>query len=255
MQNNTFSGLFVGQNVVRLARIDSTNNFLKSQLSNSTPVHEGTVILAEEQLAGRGQQNNVWHSHPGKNLTFSILLKPSFLNIGQQFLLNKAISIAINEVLETIIGKEAKIKWPNDLYVSDKKVGGILIENILQGDKWKYAIIGIGLNVNQASFPPGLTNATSLIKILHTDYDLEILLSQICNNIEAWYLKLKFSKINDIEQTYISKLYRLNKETNYRSKDEILKGSLVNVNQLGQLELKCGNDIKCYNVKEIEFLN
>ena len=100
MQNNTISGLFVGQNLVTLPEVDSTNNFLKQALANSTPLTEGTVIMAESQYAGRGQQQNRWHSEPGKNLTFSILLKPVFLPINRQFDLNVAISVGIIKAVE-----------------------------------------------------------------------------------------------------------------------------------------------------------
>src|ERR1700744_4814140 len=95
LQNNTFSGLFVGQNLVALTEVDSTNNFLKEALANSTPLIEGTVIMAESQYAGRGQQQNKWNSEPGKNLTFSLLLKPTFLPVNQQFNLTIAISVGI----------------------------------------------------------------------------------------------------------------------------------------------------------------
>ncbi|MHB1178435.1 MAG: biotin--[acetyl-CoA-carboxylase] ligase, partial [Daejeonella sp.] len=116
MQNNTFSGLFVGQNLIKLKEVSSTNSFLKDALSKSTPLLEGTVIMADKQFAGRGQTNNVWMSEPGQNLTFSILLNPSFLQIDKQFELNKAISLALNDVLRNYTGDQALIKWPNDAY-------------------------------------------------------------------------------------------------------------------------------------------
>src|ERR1700744_426361 len=109
LQNNTFSGLFVGQNLVTLTEVDSTNNFLKQSLANSTPLTEGTVIMAESQYAGRGQQHNRWHSEPGKNLTFSILLKPTFLPLSQQFNLNVAISVGIIKALQKVLGPQTKV--------------------------------------------------------------------------------------------------------------------------------------------------
>src|SRR5690606_4854707 len=143
LQNKTISGLFVGQNIVSLKRVDSTNDYLKKQVANSKPVPEGTVILAEEQFAGRGQFDNKWLSQPGQNLTFSILLSPSFLPISQQFSLNIAISLAINDVLCSFIGSGCEIKWPNDIIFDDRKLGGVLIENIIRGTNWKYSIVGI----------------------------------------------------------------------------------------------------------------
>ena len=131
MQNNTFSGLFVGHNLITLNEVDSTNTFLKDAVSKSTPLLDGTVIMAEKQFAGRGQAENSWQTEPGKNLTFSILLKPGFLSVDKQFELNKAISIALNDVLIKYIPDSAFIKWPNDLYIRTKKIGGMLIENLL----------------------------------------------------------------------------------------------------------------------------
>ena len=255
MQNNTFSALFVGQNIVRLLCVDSTNDYLKNQLSKSAPLPEGTVILADEQKAGRGQQNNVWYSEPGKNLTLSLLLKPSFLSISQQFVLNKAISLAINEVLQSIIGDHAKIKWPNDMYVKNHKIGGVLIENVIQGNKWKYAIIGIGLNVNQEHFPPEAKKATSMLKILHTDYDLQFLLTQLCSSIEAWYLKLKTDKIKDVDESYLTKLYRFNETASYQANGEVFNARIVGVDSSGLLQLDSGDSIRSYNIKEVEFLD
>ena len=202
MQNNIFSSLFVGQNLLTLKEVDSTNNFLKNLLSNSKPLPEGTVIMAESQFAGRGQQNNQWHAEPGKNLTFSILLNPTFLGIANQFDLTRTISLGVYDALQPILGHQFKIKWPNDLYYGDQKLGGMLIENLISGTQIKNAIIGIGINVNQENFPADASNATSIKQILHADYDLRNLLSEICSHIEAWYLNLKAGKIALVRDEY-----------------------------------------------------
>ena len=125
MQNNIFSGLFVGQNLISIKEVDSTNTFLKNLVANSKPVPEGTVIMAESQYAGRGQQQNGWHSEPGKNLTFSLLLNPAFLAVTDQFDLTRVVSLGVYDALEPILGNNLKIKWPNDIYYGDKKLGGI----------------------------------------------------------------------------------------------------------------------------------
>ena len=173
MQNNIISGLFVGQNLVTLKEVDSTNTFLKNILSNSKPVPEGTVIMAEDQFAGRGQRENVWHAEPGKNLTFSILLKPAFIDAQSQFDVTRAASLGVYDALMPLLGHKLKIKWPNDIYYGSKKLGGMLIENILQGSQIKHSVVGIGLNINQEHFPDNAGNATSVKQILHKDYDLK----------------------------------------------------------------------------------
>jgi BirA family biotin operon repressor/biotin-[acetyl-CoA-carboxylase] ligase len=254
VQNNTFSGLFVGQNIVELPQVDSTNNYLRSELSKSAPLNEGTVILAEHQYAGRGQINNTWEAEPGKNLTFSLLLNPVFLRPDQQFLLNKAISIAINEVLYRIVGQRVKIKWPNDIYVDDLKLGGMLIENIIQGSTWKHAIVGIGLNVNQLVFSENLKNATSLKVLLNREYNKRTLLTDLCIAIEQWYQKLKALAFAEIETEYFTRLYRSAGDHKFRVKGEEVTGKITDVTQSGLLVVDFLGNHRTFDLKEIEFL-
>jgi BirA family biotin operon repressor/biotin-[acetyl-CoA-carboxylase] ligase len=255
LQNNIFSGLFVGQNLLTLKEVDSTNNFLKNLLSNSKPVPEGTVIMAETQFAGRGQQANQWHSEPGKNLTFSLLLKPSFLAVTDQFDLTRAMSLGVFNALYPLLGDQLKIKWPNDIYYADKKLGGMLIENILQAGQIKNAVIGIGLNINQEKFPDEASNATSVKQILQKDYDLRALLSDICGCIEAYYLNLKAGKIDFIRKAYLSRLYWFNESKRFRADDDIFNGTITAVMDNGMLVIQKGGEESVYSLKEIEFLN
>jgi len=255
LQNNTFSALFVGQNLLTLKEVDSTNNFLKNLLSNSKPLPEGTVIMAESQFAGRGQQENKWHSEPGKNLTFSILFKPSFLGVLNQFDLTRAISLGVFDALEPILGDRLKIKWPNDIYYGDRKLGGMLIENIVQGGQIKNAVIGIGLNINQENFEAGTSNAISIKQILQTDYDLRILLSEICNHIEAYYLNLKAGKIDFLRNEYLKRLYWLNENKSFKNNENVFEGKITNVKDNGLLVVQIDDKETAYNLKEIEFLN
>lgn len=254
LQSNTFSGFFVGQNLVSLPSVDSTNNYLKYQLANSAPLPEGTVILAEEQFAGRGQIDHLWVSEPGKNLTFSILFIPSFLSPEKQFLLNKAVSIGINDVLYKIIGRDVKIKWPNDIYVRNKKLGGLLIENIIQGFAIKYSVVGVGLNVNQTIFPPFIKNVTSISKILQHDYDLKILLAEICRAIEVRYLQLKASEYDLINNEYISRLYRINIPALYKVNEAEEVGIIKGISETGQLQVQFGKELKSFGNNEIAFV-
>ena len=256
MQNNIFSGLFVGQNLVTIKQVDSTNSFLKKLLSNSKPVPEGTVIMAEEQYAGRGQQQNTWHSEPGKNLTFSLLLKPHFLPVDAQFDLNRAVSLGVYDALYLLLGSELKIKWPNDIYYADRKLGGMLIENTIQGGQLKDSVIGIGLNINQENFPPGASNATSVKQILQKDYDLTRLLSEICKQLEVYYLKLKAGQVDFVRNTYLSRLYWLNEVKSFESNGRVFNGIVKNVLPNGLLLIEDTNGQQMeFNLKELEFLN
>jgi len=256
LQNNTISGLFVGQNFVTLSEVDSTNNYLKDLASKSTPLPEGTVIMAENQYAGRGQQQNGWFAEPGKNLTFSILLKPSFLKITEQFDLVRAVSLGVFDALAPLLGNPLKIKWPNDIYYGEKKLGGMLIENMIQGGQIKNAIAGIGLNINQEIFPEWVPNAISVKQILHTDYHLKTLLSDICSRIEGWYLKLKAGKVVDVRNVYLSRLYWLNEARIFKAKDHTFAGTIKNVRYNGLLVVEDNDHRELeFSLKEIEFLN
>jgi BirA family transcriptional regulator, biotin operon repressor / biotin---[acetyl-CoA-carboxylase] ligase len=255
LQNNIFSALFVGQNLITIQQVDSTNNYLKNLLSNSKPVPEGTVIMAESQYAGRGQQNNRWHSEPRKNLTFSLLLNPGFLPVKQQFDLTRAISLGVTEALGPMLGEQLKIKWPNDLYYADSKLGGMLIENLLQGNRIKHSIVGIGINVNQENFPPEAANAVSLKQILHRDYDLKFLLSEICKNIEAEYLKLRAGQFDHVRKDFLNRLYWLNEDKIFKAGDRLMEGKIIGVSETGLLILHTKKGLLEFNLKEIEFLN
>ncbi len=224
-------------------------------LSNSKPVTEGTVIMAESQYAGRGQQQNRWHSAPGLNLTFSLLLKPAFLPLTQQFDLTRAISLGVVSALQEATGLRVQTKWPNDVYWGDKKLGGILIENMVQGSQIKHSVIGIGLNINQTGFPPEVPNPLSLKQILQKDYDLKVLIAQLCIHIEAWYLKLKAGKIKEIRKQYLADLYWFDQEKPFRAGGSDFKGTITGVRDTGLLVLDTENGEKEFNLKQIEFLN
>jgi len=211
--------------------------------------------MAESQYAGRGQQQNRWHSEDGKNLTFSLLLKPVFLPVTQQFDLTRAISLGIINALEPYLGDQLKIKWPNDIYYADGKLGGILIENLVQGNQIKNSVIGIGLNINQESFPLEVPNAVSLKQILHRHYDLRLLLSEICQNIEVAYLNLKAGRFELVRKAYLERLYWLNEDKIFKASGQIFKGTIENVKDNGLLIVNNGAETSEYNQKEIEFLN
>lgn len=256
MQNNTFSTLFVGQNLIKLSAVDSTNNYLKNLLSNSEPLPEGTVIMADHQYAGRGQQGNVWKAEAGKSLTFSLLLRPNFLPVNKQFDLNMLVSVALNNVLLKYLPNNLSVKWPNDIYVDDQKIGGILIENVVAGSTIKQSIIGIGLNVNQKSFEADIQHrTTSISQILQQDVNLMVLLTEICTQIEQLYLKLKFGKSTQLKDLYVSKLYRLNKLANYSANGEVFEGMIEGITEVGLLKIKTHDGTTHeFGFKEVAFV-
>lgn len=256
MQNNTFSTLFVGQNLIKLSAVDSTNNYLKKLASNSEPLPEGTVIMADHQYAGRGMQGNVWMAEAGKSLTFSLLLRPTFISAEQQFELNMLVSVAINNVLSKYLSDDLSIKWPNDVYVGNRKIGGVLIENVITGSHLKQSIIGIGLNVNQVEFEAELAGRpVSLAQILQQDVNLFVLLSELCSQIEQLYLKMKFGKSTNLRELYVSRLYRLHKIATYSKNGELFEGVIEGISHTGLLKIKpLDGETQEFGFKEVAFI-
>lgn len=253
MQSNTFSSFFRGQKLITLKRVSSTNDYLKQKLSKSTPFSEGTVIMAEEQTGGKGQTGNKWLSESGKNLTFSLLLKPTFLNPVNQFDLNIAICVSIFETLFPLLGDQLKLKWPNDIFVNDGKLGGVLIENILQGSVWKESIIGIGINVNQEDFG-SIENACSIKQLLHREYILTNLLYDLCKSIDENYRRLKEHGVKHLKDLYIKNLYGLNQLRKFRLDGVLVEGKIIDVNVDGQLVIDFNGHSAKFNFKEVEFV-
>jgi BirA family biotin operon repressor/biotin-[acetyl-CoA-carboxylase] ligase len=256
LQNNTFSTLFVGQNFIKLKEVDSTNNFLKNMVSKSEPLAEGTVIMADHQFAGRGQQESVWTTEPGKNISTSIYLRPTFLPLNKQFYLNMAVSLAVCEALSTVIQNGIKLKWPNDIYYNSKKLGGILIENTLTGLSLKSSVIGIGLNINQQNFSEEISQkATSVIQILHKETLLRDILEKIFVFMEKYYLILKSGKYNILQKDYLERLYNFNILAPYKQNGEIFEGLITGVEENGRLIMETNIGIQSFNFKEIEFIH
>ena len=252
MQSNIFLGLIVGENIITLQQVSSTNDYLKQNLSNSTPYREGTVIMAEDQYAGKGQVGSVWKSQAGKNLTISVLLNPNFLAPTSQFQLNIAVSLAIIQALEPLLGEPLSIKWPNDIYYNDKKLGGVLIENIIRGSQWKHAIIGIGLNINQTDFGD-YTKACSLKQILRQTVNKKHILVTLCEALSHQYDLLKRGLFAQQKQAYHHKLYKLGKTSLFEIAGLQYQGKIIDTTEAGRLIIDFGDRITDFGIKEIAF--
>jgi BirA family biotin operon repressor/biotin-[acetyl-CoA-carboxylase] ligase len=174
----------IGNNLIELDITDSTNEYSK-KLIKKGPVEEGTVILADFQTKGKGQKDGYWESEKGKNLTFSIILYPNFLDIQKQFYLSMSISIGIVEFLSHLSVK-SKIKWPNDICINNKKVAGILIENSIKRNIISSSIIGIGINVNQTEFKSSAPNPTSLYLELNKTFDIKNTYHLLISYLNRW---------------------------------------------------------------------
>lgn len=258
--NNTF---FTGKFLLHLPSVDSTNNYAKELLAKSSPI-DGTVILADEQFAGRGQSGTVWLADANKNLTFSIIYHTAFLQATEQFYLNMAISLGIKYAVCSMQCDEnncllptkllnTRIKWPNDILVNDKKIAGILIENTISGMNLKYSVIGIGLNVNQDNFPEEI-NGTSLKILFGKESNKEIILNSILAAIEKYFLLLKERKFDRLKKEYIENLFRYQVASKYKKGEEIFEASIIEIDEIGNLILETSLGIQKFGFKEISFL-
>ena len=169
--------------IIWLDSVDSTNSEIKRRLEH---LDDLTVIAARNQTAGRGQKGNKWFSQPASSLTFSVLLKDIGLKAWEQSAISEATALAIVDTLGSY-GIDAWIKWPNDIYCTDKKICGILIENSLMGEQIRWSIIGIGLNVNQTDFPTDLPNPTSMTLCTGCEYQTEDILSSLITRLAQLY--------------------------------------------------------------------
>lgn len=255
MQNNTFPTVFIGQNLIKLSEVDSTNSFLKRIMSKSEPLPEGTVIMAENQYQGKGQAGNTWHAEAGKNLTFSVLLRPVFLRPDQQFFLNIAVGTGILRALRSYCDDRLKLKWPNDIYYGHRKLGGVLIENTLSGSQIKAAIVGIGINVNQMTFGRELdTAAVSLQQITGKAIEQMDLLGKLSLTLEESYQSLAKGEFKALYHAYVKELYLYQEKAFYRQNGEIIEGTITGVSERGLLELETSHGKQYFDLKEIAFL-
>lgn len=232
--------------------LESTQNSLLDLDLSVFP--EWTIIITRDQINGRGQNTNKWESERGKNLTFSILLKPHFIKISNQFLITQVLSLGIYDYLSKYI-KDVFVKWPNDIYVKKNKICGVLINNKLIGREFSFSICGIGLNVNQTSFDFAL-NPTSMKLESNVEFKIEDVLIELLNCIQNRYNRLKYNKISDFKNEYITKLLYYNVWHDYEYNNIKIEAKIVDVNEFGHLVLmKRDRDIIIAELKQLKFLH
>jgi len=254
LQNNNISGLIIGQNIIYLDKVASTNDYLRELLSNFKPLGEGTAILAEEQFQGKGQRGSTWVSEPGKNLTTSILLKPHFLSIEQQFALSATVAIAVVNWLKRKTKQDVTVKWPNDIYVGSKKIAGILIENKLKGNKIDASIIGIGININQVNFDTATTITSLSILTDKVDYVIKDLAPELFASIQTEYNTLYTQSWRSQLDHYNELLFWKGEEKPFLVAGEKKTGIIKAVGIDGQLQVLIDNKLQKFNIKEISHL-
>lgn len=219
--------------------------------------HEGDVVWADFQTAGRGQRGHIWHSHKGENLTFSVVLEPTFVPITEQFAVSEVVALSLVDMLSEY-GIEARIKWTNDIYVGDRKLVGILIEHSLASTALRRTIVGVGINVNQTEFDPSIPNPVSMAQLLGRELNAEEVLQCFLKHLQVNYEELRRIKNSQLalHDRYNALLYRLGEFYTYAlPSGEKFKAKILGTAPSGALRLEGENGkTKDHLFKEVEFV-
>lgn len=250
----SYQAIFTGKNVIFLPETGSTNADALELIAKTNPP-EGTCIITDFQTDGRGQIGSTWYSEPGKNLLVSYIFYPKNLLAIDQFYFNIVISLALIGTLADY-NISAKIKWPNDIYVNNRKLTGILIQSTLVGSHIKATVVGIGLNVNQVDFIPEMKNPTSMAVIAGNQFDKNDVFNTLSNHLEYYYQLLIAKKFTLLKKLYLSYLYLINEIALFLDvNDKQFSGKIIGVDNQGKLMIKDSeNEIRTYTIKDVKYV-
>lgn len=250
-----FNTLFVGNVVRHFAEVSSTNVLALEEAAKTTP-SEGTVISADYQTAGRGQIGSSWYASPAQNLLLSVIFRPRWLVARQQFSLSQAVALAVADTISHFAQAQALVKWPNDVYLNDQKLAGILIQNSLTGQYLQTSVAGIGLNVNEKAFPKALPRPGSLRQYLGRELDRQEVQHLLFQRLEARYLQLKNTPAV-IRADYLKNLYRYQEWHSFQEiiSGRIFTGQIIGVQETGKLAIQMEQThVQYFDLKEVAFL-
>lgn len=245
---------------IELQSVDSTNNYALARLDEArlpdrqNQVRHGQAYFAHEQVAGKGQRGRVWSAEKDANIILSVILNPHPLQLSQQFQFSAAVALAVHDFFSNYAGEDTKIKWPNDLYWQDRKAGGILIESVISGSapvkkaelagnemqkkaasQWQWAVVGMGININQTSFPADLKNPVSLKQITGKNYDVVAMAKELCVCLYTRFAELTEKGFNSIYNNYNSRLYKKEETVRLKKDNRVFEAIIKNVSPAGQL--------------------
>lgn len=241
--------------IITLHEVDSTNSYLEREASQ---IDDTVMVTAYSQTSGHGQRGNGWESAPGENLTFSVLYHPESFRAIDQFSISEATALAVADFL-ALHGVEAKVKWPNDIYVGDKKICGILIKHSLMGSEISHSILGVGININQTKFVSDAPNPVSIKQLTGETYNLEALTGEIARCLEH-RLEMIYGEQNRIalHEEFIRNLWRGDGSFHPFSDTatgEIFEAVIDNIGPDGVLALRHrDSSLRLYSFKEVSFL-
>ncbi|MDR1154624.1 MAG: biotin--[acetyl-CoA-carboxylase] ligase [Bacteroidales bacterium] len=237
--------------MIRIRQTASTSEYLL-QLSHVEHLAEGTVVVTDRQTRGRGQGDNSWESEPGANLTFSIILYPRSVKASRQFILSKALSLAVYDFISRFV-PDVSVKWPNDVYAGDRKITGILIENFIEGACISKTIAGIGVNINQERFTGDAPNPVSLRQLTGSTYRLEECLHELQARIAVRYRMIAEDPVR-INSEYLHHLYRFGRPGRFIADGLSFEATIVGVNRYGMLEMITdAGERRVFGFREVAF--
>jgi BirA family transcriptional regulator, biotin operon repressor / biotin---[acetyl-CoA-carboxylase] ligase len=231
----------IGNPFVQLDEVESSNNYATGQVQARLAEH-GATWFAHHQTAGKGQRGKSWQMEAGANIILSTVLEPKQVTRSQLFFISAIAALAAYNLFSRYALDETKIKWPNDIYWRDRKAGGILIENFFKGNDLQFSIIGIGININQGTFPSNLDNAVSLKQITGKSFDCIALAKELCNYLEYWWQQLDIENFDEILRQYNEALYKLNQKVQFKKDSAILEATVRGVNATGKLIVDTGQE-------------
>jgi BirA family biotin operon repressor/biotin-[acetyl-CoA-carboxylase] ligase len=271
MFNHYHLMIYAGGHLTILESVDSTNNYAMARVRTGLAKH-GDAFFAMAQYKGKGQRGKNWITESGTNIIITLVMKPKGLVMQQQFLFSAVVSLAVHDFFSAYAGDETCVKWPNDIYWRDRKAGGILIESIVGSresgvntqeerlaapdsqplaNSWRWAIVGMGININQTVFPEEIRDAVSLKQITGRDWDVIQLAKELCEHVMKRYEQVQGE--SDWLQEYNNRLYKKNQPVKFRKGNRVFEARVKEVNSLGELVLDTGIE-EHFGFGEIEWI-
>lgn len=241
--------------MIKLSETASTNDYMEMLLNTTNP-EEGLIVYAKYQTSGKGQENNRWESEAGKNILATAVLYPYFLRPDQQFFLTMVVSLSVCTLIsKTEPTLQPMIKWPNDIYLNNKKIAGILIKNALSGNSIQHTITGLGMNINQTSFSANAPLAVSLSGITGKTYHIPTLLTNWHESMMWWYSQLRENRFSMLEAAYLDRLYLIHQPAEFIINGKRLTAMIAGIGEFGKLRLngEDGSEYLC-DLKEVVFI-
>ena len=240
--------------ILKIPQADSTNSWLAA---HEKDLADTTLVYCHTQTAGRGQRGNSWESEPGKNITASLLLHPRQFHASLQFSLSEAVALAITHFLDKL-GVDAKVKWPNDIYVDDGKICGILVEHVVTGTNISRTIAGFGININQEVFLSDAPNPVSVTQFTGKKYEPDTLMPMLADSLRKYLDKVEAGDLDSLHGEFLEKLWRKDGVPHKffdRVAREHIEAVIDTVDRDGMLRLTTlQGDRRKYAFKEIEFI-